>query len=208
MFNVVKDWQMWTQPILFLPKFQELVGLAALNQMIYDAANQAERNRKRHRQRQICYGCGSSTRRVCFELINCRRYCPKCVRKPNCTVIDGLGKIVPIWGQIHAMTARKDIREKWQLQLCGFTELNLEKNDGILQIPWWAKLCVIGRQYEQPKEERGRPMIIFQLFEYLEQQEKEAWDGKEFKKEKMTVSTGVYGLAFIDGLIFFYGPMQ
>ncbi len=61
----------------------------------------------------------------------------------------------------------------------------------------------MGRQYAQPKEEKGRTIIIFQIFEYLGQQEKEAWDGKDLKKEKMTVTTGVYGLAFIDGPIFF-----
>ncbi len=185
------------------------MGLAALNRMISNTANPTERKKKSHRQKQICYGCGSSTRRVCFELINYQRFCAKCVRTPNYTVIDGLGKTVPIWNLVHSMTARRDVREWWQLQVCGFLEVELEKNkEGILQIPWWAKLCVMGRQYEQPKEEKVRTIIIFQVFEYLEQQEKEAWDGKEFKKEKMTVSTGVYGLAFIDGPIFFYRPMQ
>ncbi len=120
MLSVVKVLQMWTQPILFLPKFQELVGLTALNRMIYDATNPTERNKKSHRQKQICYGCGSSTRRVCFELTNYQRFCPKCVRKPNYTVIDGLGKTVPIWNLVHSMTARRDVREWWQLQVCGF----------------------------------------------------------------------------------------
>ncbi len=122
---------------------------------------------------------------MCFELINYLRFCAKCVRTPNYTVIDGLGKTVPIWNLVHSMTARRDVREWWQLQVCGFLEVELEKNkEGILQIPWWAKLCVMGRQYAQPKEEKGRTIIIFQIFEYLGQQEKEAWDGKDLKKRE------------------------
>ncbi len=141
MLSVVKVLQMWTQSVIFLPKFQDLVGLAALNRTISNAANPTERKKKSHRRQQICYGCGSSTRRVCFELINYKRFCTKCVKIPNYTVIDGLGKSVPIWNLVHSMTARRDVREFWQLQVCGFLEVGLEKNkEGILQAPWWAKL--------------------------------------------------------------------
>ncbi len=37
---------MWTQSILFLPKFQDLVGLAALNRMISNAAKPTERKKR------------------------------------------------------------------------------------------------------------------------------------------------------------------
>lgn len=183
--------------------------MAALNQMIYGVTNQAERNKTRHRQRQTCFECGCSMRRLCFEMVNYRRYCSRCMKRPNCNVIDGLGREVPIWSQVHAMTARVEVDEKWQLQMHGFAEVELQKDDnGVFQIPCWVKLCVMGRQYEQPRERGGRSLIVFQLFEYLEQKEKESWDGKEFKKEKMTLCTGIYALAFIDGPNFFFRPLQ
>ncbi len=62
---------------------------------------------------------------------------------------------MPIWNLVHSMTARRDVREFLQLQVCGFLEVGLEKNkEGILQVPWWAKLCMLGRQFEQPKEKK------------------------------------------------------
>lgn len=129
--------------------------------------------------------------------------------KPNYSVTDAINREVPIWSQVHSMSS-KDIRYgRGNLKENGFNELELEKDhQGVYVLPWWMKPCVLGRQYMRPNKGLGRSLIVFQLFEFMGQVIQEIWNGKETKTEIAIVSTGIHGLAFINGPWIFYRTTQ
>lgn len=76
-----------------------------------------------HKCKQTCFRCGSSIRRLYFEVVNCHRYCSECMSKPNYRVKDAIDREVPIWSQVHSMSSR-DIRyDKGNLKVNVFSKL-------------------------------------------------------------------------------------